>query len=166
MSRSPMRTHQQHPWHSATKRQIMGVWNDKAGNHNETAMDGSNSDHVQLLLEDLKAKYDQIVANLKADLVDTKLQQEEALNLGIMKLPKSIRQMSVKDFNESHQCDVLALLKAKDGVIQKRQNRSSDLGKKRDFQKTVVETPAPRSRAAKEAPMTESRTVRKGEGLL
>jgi hypothetical protein len=140
---------QQHPWHSATKRQIMAGW-DKSDE-----IDGSNADHVKLLLEDLQTKYDQIIANLQADLVDNKMQQEEALNVGLMKLPKSIRQMSVRDFNQAHNCDILAVLKGKDGV---------KLTNKRDCTVAVAATPAPRSRKAAD-PASALRTKKRGEVL-
>ena len=104
---------QQHHWNSRNKRLNVKSWrNEKT----DSAIDGSNSDHVKLLLEDLKTKYDQMTALLKAELVDTKMQQEEALSAGLMKLPKSIRQMSVREFNRSYKCDILSLLKSKDGV--------------------------------------------------
>jgi hypothetical protein len=152
---------QQHPWHSATKRQIMGAWRDEDNHNNNTSsqeIDGSNADHVKLLLEDLDTNYDQVIALLNADLVDTKLQQEEALSTGLMKLPKSIRQLSVREFNQNHNCDILAILKGKDGVFQ---------SKKRDFNMAAVaaQTPAPRARNNPTAPNSVLRTARKGEGL-
>lgn len=143
----------------------MTSWKSKSAQ--EPEFDGANQDHVKILLEGLNSKYDEIVANLKADLMDAKLQQEEALNIGLMKLPKSIRQMSIKEFNESHQCDLLSLLKSKDGVLRSQSySISSDTsGKKRDFPMAVAATPAPRSRN-RDCPNTEMRTVRKGEGLF
>ena len=151
MSRSPIRS-QQHPWNSS-KRHNMTTWRDEKSG----AIDGSNAAHVKLLLEDLQTKYDQMINLLKADLVDTKMQQEEALSTGLMRLPKSIRQMSVREFNKAHNCDVLSLLKGKDGVQPK-------ASKKRDYNMTIAETPAPRSRNPN-APMSELRTARRGEGL-
>ena len=157
MSRSPMRS-QQHHWNSRNKRLNVKSWrNEKT----DSAIDGSNSDHVKLLLEDLKTKYDQMTALLKAELVDTKMQQEEALSAGLMKLPKSIRQMSVREFNRSYKCDILSLLKSKDGVKEVK----AMAPKKRDHNIVVAETPAPRSRNPT-APNSVLRTARRGEGLL
>lgn len=143
----------------------MSAW--KSSSNNEPEFDGTNQEHVKILLEGLSHKYEQIVANLKADFMDAKLQQEEALNIGLMKLPKAIRHMSVKDFNGAHQCDILSLLKSKDGVLRsQRPSIGPDTsGKKRDFQMAVAATPAPRSRN-NECPNTDLRTVRKGEVLL
>ena len=157
MSRSPIRSQQ---WHSATKRHILRGWNDDQAN-----VDGTNPEHVKLLQKDLQTKFHQIVENLKADAEDAKLQQEEALSMGLVRLPTAIRQMTVKEFNETHQCDLLSLLKSKDGVVLSK-NLACNTGKKREHYMTVEATPAHRIRKQGEAPMSVSRTVRKGEGLL
>mmetsp|Transcript_50386 Transcript_50386/g.57043 ORF Transcript_50386/g.57043 Transcript_50386/m.57043 type:complete len:93 (+) Transcript_50386:1-279(+) len=34
-----------------------------------------------------------------------------------MKLPKAVRNMSIQAFNAQHSCDLLSLLKSKDGVV-------------------------------------------------
>lgn len=156
MSRSPIRSQQ---WHSAAKRHILRGWNDE-----QATVDGSNPDHVKLLQKDLQAKFHHIVENLKADAEDAKLQQEEALSMGLVRLPSAIRQMTVKEFNETHQCDLLSLLKSKDGVLLSRNSQHS-IGKKREHHMTVAATPAPRTRNLGDAPMSVSRTVRKGEGI-
>ena len=144
----------QHPWHSTSKRQNMSAWRDEKS---DAVIDGSNADHVKLLLEDLQTKHDQMINLLKADLVDTKMQQEEALSTGLMRLPKSIRQMTVREFNQAHNCDILALLKGKDGVKPKAM-------KPRDYNMAVAATPAPRTRNPN-APNSVLRTARRGEGL-
>ena len=148
---------QQAPWQSASKRQILDAWrDDKPGS--EPEIDGSNEDHVKVLFEDLQGKFDRIVSLLKADLVDNKLQQEEALSAGLMKLPKSVRQMTVKDFNRANNCDILSVLKSKDGV-------QPSAVRKRDHTGTVAETPALRPRTNPSAPASIMRTARRGEGL-
>jgi hypothetical protein len=164
MSRSPMRAQQQaSSWHNATKRHIMRGWNE---DNKASSMDGSNPEHVKMLQGDLQTKFNQMLANLKADAEDAKGQQEEALGLGLVKLPKAIRQMSVKEFNETHQCDLLALLKAKDGVMISKGSQYLAGNKREHHNMTVAATPAPtRSRTNPEAPMSVLRTVRKGEGI-
>lgn len=156
MSRSPIRSQQ---WHSATKRHILRGWNDE-----QASVDGTNPEHVKLLQKDLQTKFNQIVENLKADAEDAKLQQEEALSMGLVRLPNAIRQMTVKEFNDAHQCDLLSLLKSKDGVVLSK-NLPFNSGKKREHYMTVEATPAPRIRKEGEVPMSVLRTVRKGEGL-
>jgi hypothetical protein len=80
-------------------------------------MDGSNADHIRSMIEGLQEKHDQMSAFLKSDLDDCKLEQEEVLSTGLIKLPKSVRNMSIKDFNQQHSCDLLSILKSKDGVV-------------------------------------------------
>ncbi len=157
MSRSPLRAAQK--WQTASKRHILQGWDDEQG-----IVDGSNPDHVKLLQKDLQTKFHQILENLKADAEDAKLQQEEALSTGLVRLPNAIRQMTVKEFNETHQCDLLSLLKSKDGVLITK-NSQFNTGKKREHHMTVQATPAPRTRNLGDAPMSVSRTVRKGEGI-
>lgn len=150
------RLQQQRSWQSTTKRQILGTW--KSGETSE--FDGSDAEQVQLLLEDLQAKYDQLVSNLKADLDQHKYQQEETLSTGLVKLPKSVRQMTVGDFNQSHNCDILAILKSKDGVTAA---AVASIPKKRDFG-AVAATPSVRPRNPSN-PNSVLRTVVKGEGI-
>jgi hypothetical protein len=150
-----MRANQhQHRLHTSAKNNFLGAWGET---EQSVEIDGSNADHVRALLEDLETRRDQIVALLRTELADNKLQQEEALSTGLMRLPKAIRQMTVREFNQAHGCDILAALKSKDGVVPVAQ-------KKRDFNMAVLETPAPRSRNV-HAPNSMLRTARRGEGL-
>jgi cell division septum initiation protein DivIVA len=151
------RLQQQRSWQSTTKRQILGAW--KSGETSE--FDGSNAEQVQLLLEDLQAKYDQLVSNLKADLDQHKYQQEETLSTGLVKLPKSIRQMTVSEFNQSHNCDIVAILKSKDGVTTAA--AAASIPKKREFE-AVAATPSVRPHNPSN-PNSVLRTVAKGEGI-
>ena len=133
-------------------------------------IDGTNVEHVHFLLEDLQTKYEQLLENLKSDLHQHKLQQEEVFASGIVKLPKSIRQMTVQEFNMAHKCDILKLLKSKDGVLPTSSSSTNLLlQKKRDYHMAVAETPAPtRSRGGpnRVVPGSAMRTVVKGEGIL
>jgi hypothetical protein len=124
MSRSPLSqtTKMGSNWRTATKRQILGNFTSKSGESSSTSssslkMDGSNADHIRSMIEGLQEKHDQMIAFLKSDLDDCKLEQEEVLSTGLIKLPKSVRNMSIKDFNQQYSCDLLSLLKSKDGVV-------------------------------------------------
>ena len=129
MSRSPLSqtTKMGSNWRTATKRQILGNFtSSKSGGEQSSSsmasstsrrMDGSNADHIRSMIEGLQEKHDQMIAFLKSDLEDCKLEQEEVLSTGFIKLPKSVRNMSIKDFNQQHSCDLLSLLKSKDGVV-------------------------------------------------
>lgn len=125
-----------------------------------------------MLIEGLQEKHDQMIAFLKSDLDDCKLEQEEVLSMGLIKLPKAARNMSVRDFNRQHGFDLLALLKSKDGVVLSKNSSSisninntkpvamMDAKKKRCF-----ETPAPQMRHPGAPMATLLRTARRGEGL-
>lgn len=130
------------------------------------------------MIKDLQQKHDLIVMALQSELENHKMEQEEVHSTGLIKLPRAVRSMTVKEFNQQHSCDLLALLKSKDGVYSTIKNKTSSdnaslssstvvdmVGKKRDYQHSVMETPAPRSRL-QTVPGTAMRTARKGEGLL
>mmetsp|Transcript_13191 Transcript_13191/g.30775 ORF Transcript_13191/g.30775 Transcript_13191/m.30775 type:complete len:258 (-) Transcript_13191:445-1218(-) len=177
MSRSPLAA-QTAPrparsnWRVATKRQILGNFQpgSPSSSSSSAKIDGSNTDHIKMLIEGLQAKHDQMIAFLKSDLDDCKLEQEEVLSTGLIKLPKAVRNMSVRDFNRQHGCDLLALLKSKDGVVVSKDNITSlninktatglDANKKRCY-----ETPAPQMRRPG-AMGTVLRTARRGEGIF
>jgi hypothetical protein len=141
-------------------------------------VDGSNPDHVKMMIDELQGKYDKIVSVLQSELEDSKMVQEETLSTGLLKLPKAVRNMTVKEFNQQHSCDLLAILRSKDGVVvaskMNSQNPSGNAsvassiateaaGKKRDYQMSGMETPAPYRR--NDQPTTAMRTARRGEGL-
>jgi hypothetical protein len=177
MSRSPLaQTAQQRSghsnWRTATKRQILGNFASQpgGGNSDSSKIDGANVHHVRLVIDGMQEKHDQMVAFLKSDLEDNKLEQEECLSTGLIKLPKAIRNMSIKDFNRQHSCDLLALLKSKDGVVLSGATSQPglhapgrppmmDANKKRCY-----ETPVPRMRRPAQV-NTILRTVRRGEEL-
>ena len=143
------------------KRRIMGNFKDEATNAStDASVDGSNPDHVRLLIEDLETKFQQHLELLNADLFSLKKEQEQAHSTGMMKLSKSIRDMKIRDFNQAYSCDLLSLLKSKDGV----QKVSGQILKKRE-RFPVVETPAPNKFRAKQPPGTILRTVRRGETI-
>ena len=174
MSRSPLAqtTRGRSNWRTATKRQILGNFAEQpeGASQDSSKIDGTNVHHVRLVIDGMQEKYDQILTFLKSDLDNHKLEQEECLSTGLIKLSKNIRNMKVKDFNSKYSCDLLALLKSKDGVVLSGSSRQSlppsgkppavDATKKRCY-----ETPAPRFRRPGQL-NTVMRTARRGEGLL
>mmetsp|Transcript_25809 Transcript_25809/g.63221 ORF Transcript_25809/g.63221 Transcript_25809/m.63221 type:complete len:235 (+) Transcript_25809:61-765(+) len=147
----------QRSWQPNSGRQVLGNLKENDTSH----FDGSKIEQVNALLEDLDTKFDNICSVLKAELVQHKCKQEEMLSTELVKLPRSIRQMTVKDFNESHGCDLLAILKSKDGVIPSK--NANLIPMKRNFN-AVMSTPAVRpSNPAIQTSLM--RTVRKGEGI-
>ena len=173
MSRSPLAAQTAHRpgrsnWRTATKRQILGNFSGQPGGNNDSSkIDGTNIHHVRLMIDGMQEKHDQMVAFLKSDLEDNKLEQAECLSTGLIKLSKSVRNMSVRDFNRQYKCDLLALLKSKDGVVLSGASLPAagkpptmDINKKRCY-----ETPAPRMQRPAQL-NTIMRTARRGEDLL
>lgn len=142
-------------WKPSSGRQVLGNVNDASH------FDGSNIEQVNALFQDLDTRFDNICSILKEELVQHKRQQEEMLSTELIKLPRSIKQMTVKDFNSMHGCDLLAILKSKDGVIPTQ--KTNLIPMKRNFN-SVMSTPAIRpSNPANQTSVL--RTVRKGEGI-
>ena len=172
-SRSPMRA--QDARREAAKRRMKGNFIDdpsaSASNNNDgdSPVDGSNPDHVRLLVEDLDAKFRTHLELLNADLFSLKNEQKSIHNTGMMKLPRSIRQMTVREFNLVNSCDLLSILKSKDGVqmasVGTAGAAAANAGFKKRDRMPVLETPAPTKFRAQNAPGTVLRTVRKGEAI-
>ena len=151
-------------WRAATKRQILGNFVAGSNNKGDSKIDGTNAHHVRLVIDGMQEKHDQIVAFLKSDLEDNKLEQEECLSTGLIKLPKAIRTMTVEDFDRQYSCDLLALLKSKDGVVAKGAVGNAPAAVVDATKKRCYETPAPRMRRPAQL-NTVMRTARRGEGL-
>ena len=146
---------QQQPWQSNPKRQVLGDLQD----NNASDFDGSNMEHVNAMFEDLDDKFENLCTILKAEMEQYNYEQEEMIATELVKLPKAIKQMTVRDFNELHGCDLLAILKSKDGVIPTK--NANLIPMKRNFN-AVMTTPAIRPRNP--ATITSAmRTARKGE---
>jgi hypothetical protein len=154
-----MRAAQQQDRREATKRHIMGAWMDESSKNNnstdDSAFDGSNKAQVQLLIEDLQATFEKQMELMKTDVLSAKNEQVQVHRMSIVKLPKSVRQMTIREFNQAHDCNLLSMLKGKDGFV-------SQEGSKKRVHMAVAATPAPRARN-QQCPATNSRTVRRGE---
>ena len=166
MSRSPLSQTAQRSgrnWRTATKRQILGNFSGETGGKNDgSKIDGTDKDHVRLVIEGLQRRYDQTVADLKSELEDNKLDQGECLSTGIIKISTNVRKLSVRDFNRQYKCNLLALLKSKDGVVLSGNAKPPMLDAKK---KRTYETPAQAMRRPGQM-NTIMRTVRRGEELL
>ena len=156
----------------ATKRQIMGALDDDDNKNAATnthkpaeflvkSLDGSSASQVKLLLEDLREKVVQQQQVLSAEAQTGKKEQLGSHYSGMMKLPKSIKKMTVREFDQQHKCNLLQLITSV--------TNNTMTGKKRIRPTTGkdLETPAPMSKVAGgKAITTPSRTVRRGEAIL
>jgi hypothetical protein len=111
------------------------------------------------MIQDLQKGLDRHLESIKADIATWKQEQLQAHYSGMMKIPKATRQMTVKEFNEKYNCNLLGLLKnvRSDCLMKKPPN----CGTKRE---RALQTPAPtKGRLPMQTPGGTLRTVRKGE---
>lgn len=158
---SPSRTERRQ---EAAKRQIMGVLHECNKPMDSTTfstlkpsqfvldenLNGAEPEQIQLLVDDLKKEMlDRQKSFLTAEAQTGKQEQHHAYCTGMLKISKSLKKMTVRDFNKAHNCNLLELL-------------STNVGKKRPLK--AMETPAPTMQG--KAAATPSRTVARGEALL
>jgi len=173
----------------ATKRQIVGVLTDTTNsttafspNSNnadssvkqvptQNQIDGTNERHIQMLIEDMQNALNKQLASIKMISVECQQDQLQAYASALMKIPKTIRQLSVAEFNDKYKCNMLDILKTA--------RSSTAITDKAPPAKTTamtaaacgkrergLETPAPyRNSRPMTTPTTAVRTVRKGEFL-
>ena len=167
----------------ATKKNIVGVLMDATNNSSTTnensnssssmtkptttnsaaVVDGSNETHIFMLVEDLQKGLTRQVDNIKTDMMTCQQEQLQAHYSGLMKIPKMTREMTIADFNQKYNCNLLEVLQSV------RNNAAVGLAKpvascgKRE---RGLQTPAPyRGNRPMMTPNTAVRTVRKGEVL-
>lgn len=137
-----------------------------AGNADSSMlMDGADPETVRLLLEDIKAKLDKRLKVLETSLMTTQQTINNGYSMEMVKVPKSVKQMTVREFNQKHGCNILDLLKRNDGVILSSASNSNPSNSLKRPLPPVAETPAPRSRPAQD-PGSILRTVKRGEQVL
>lgn len=139
--------------HEGAKRHIIGVFGENNGNETSNFV-GTNRDHVTTLIEELRQQFQQRLKALKSELVASKHEQQQVLASAMVKLPKRIKNMSVREFNSEFNCDLVNMVKAV---------REEDVSKKRD--RDATETPSPMRQGGVKL-QTASRTVRRGEAIL
>ena len=157
----------------ATKRHIVGVLSDTTNNgaasgKSPAKVDGSDETHVSMMIEDLQRGLNRQLESIKLDMSACKQEQYQAHCRGMMKIPKSTRDMSIREFNQKYNCDLLDLLQ--NVRANAFENTAEDAAKnvpvamcgKRDR----LETPIPfRGNRPMQTPATIVRTVRRGEML-
>lgn len=123
----------------------------------------STSDDVALLIQGLEKGLARQLEATKADVVTWKEEQLQAYKTGVIRINKNIRNMTVAEFNRSHNCNVLDLLKGVRANSNSKKIPAPMCGKR---DRTGMETPAPyRGNRPMRTPATVLRTVRRGEML-
>jgi hypothetical protein len=165
----------------AAKRQIMGVLQDESNQQRHDVdssssssaavvstskpfgaapfvldkdVDGTKPEQIQFMVDDLRKQMLDRQQVLTTEAQTGKQQQTDAYFSGMFKMSKSLKKMTVRDFNEAHNCSLLELLSMTNDVV----------GKKRPL--VAMETPAPSTMRAGKAAATPSRTVARGEAIL
>lgn len=144
-------------------RQIMNVLsnddeNAKPSSHrNSSTTPEWTKEHLSLIIQDLQDSLNDRLAILASDTLKAKDAQKQSWFQSVVKIRKSVKGMTVKEFNEAHGgCDLLALLSVPVAT-------ASSANKKRD-RAHELKTPAP-SKGPKSI-NTISRTVKRGEAIL
>lgn len=170
------------PGHSSRneklKQQIVGVFKDKtnSGGDPSYAVDGSNENHVSMLIADLTKGFDKQLESIKARMLHCKQELRETHNTAMMKIPNATKAMTVREFNQRYDCDILDFLqKARANAL------SSDFNKSINNEDAAPTKTAPAGMCGKrdrfETPMASRgsrraqtpatvRTVRRGEMVL
>ena len=150
------------------KRQIVGVLMDSTNSSVSSAsktvgvVDGTDKNHVSMMIEDLKNGLNKKLDAIRTDMLTCKQDQYQAHCSGMMKIPKGIREMSIKDFNAKYNCNLLEMLQTAkiNATGQAARDFPAPVCGKRDR----FETPAPHRGRPMQTPGT-IRTVRRGEQM-
>jgi hypothetical protein len=119
-----------------------------------SAVDYWDRSHMMLLLQELQESLDNRLAILKSQASKAKDAQKQCWVNATVKIRKSIKEMSVQDFNAQYKCDLISLL-TKSETTQRQSVYPMS---------SVASTPAPSKMTSK----TELaiRTVKRGEEIL
>ena len=129
----------------------MGHFSESNGNENFV---GTDSKHVTAVIEELRKEFKNRLAGLKVEFVASKSKQQQVLAASMAKLPKSVKSMSIREFNALYKCDLISMVQAV---------REDEMSKKRV--RDATETPAPTRQGGMQL-QAAPRTVRRGEAVL
>ena len=119
-----------------------------------------------MLVEDLQKGLTRQLDNIKTDMLTCQQEQLQAHYSGMMKIPKMTREMTIADFNQKYNCNLLEVLQSarsnNAGAGVAKAMPVASCGKR----ERGLQTPAPyRGNRPMMTPTTAVRTVRKGEVL-
>jgi TATA-binding protein-associated factor Taf7 len=114
-------------------------------------LDGSQRDHVKALIHDFRREQEQQMKNIQMEADKQKQRQKQLHATEMVRIPKTVKQMSVDDFNLLYQCDLLQMIRETEAVVTTNSVLPAGL-----------QTPSFKSKMKLETP---SRTVRRGEGI-
>lgn len=154
-------------------RQIVGVLTDTTNSAPTTKVDGTNEHHISMMIQDLENGFKKQLAAIETDMLTCKQEQLEAHNRGMMKIPKGIKEMTIKEFNQKYGCNLIELLQTAKSNALRTTSADAAMGATMKMQAPmcgkrdrVFETPAPnRGNRPMQTPGGTMRTVRRGEKL-
>jgi hypothetical protein len=141
-----------------------------------TGIDGTSRTQIHLLLQDLEAEVQSRIDGIAERAAQGVEEQREAAFLGGIRLDRTVKKMTIGDFNAKYGCDVVGKVMAE---AKSQHSAVVEAGKKRirpgDFASSAnaagggfaMATPAHKSKGGfSQVPGTILRTVRKGEAVL
>ena len=141
-----------------------------------TSMDGTSRTQIRLLLQDLETEVQTRIHDITERAARGVDEQREASFLGGIPLDRTVKKMTIGDFNAKYGCDIIGTVMAE---VKSTNYDMIEAGRKRirpgDFASSfdaggrtfALETPAPKSQGVySQPPGTILRTVRRGEAVL
>ena len=146
----------------ANKRQIMGVLSD-VSNSNSSSSNSSSSvnlrkkDHLVAFLQDAHDQLETEKDKLTNETNKAKQELKQIHVAGMLKLAKSIKKMTIREFNQQYNCNLLEDVFAPGSTVPSN-------AKKRI--RNELETPVAKKINLNQVPNTLTRTIHRGEALL
>lgn len=112
--------------------------------------EGNQRDHVEALVHDFRREHEQHMKNIQMEAEKEKQKQKQLHATEMVRIQKSVKQMTVDDFNTYFQCDLLQLIREAQCVVT---TTAATLPE-------GLQTPSFKSKMKMETP---SRTIRRGE---
>lgn len=156
----------------ATKEKILGTLDDDGMSSGATKtkafllsddLNGCNRQQIELLVEDLKQQLSQQIHVLMTESEKGKQEQTQVYFSNMLKLPKNVKKMTIRDFDAAHKCKLLEMITLTSSTV-----ATAAAAKKRVRPATItdLETPAPVRRPHDHRLLTTPmRTVKKGEAI-
>jgi hypothetical protein len=120
-----------------------------------SSVDYWDRNHMELILQELQESLENRITILKSQATKAKDAQKQCWVNATVKIRKSIKEMTIRDFNAHYNCDLISLLLQKSDNTQR--NKVLPL-------ETVASTPAPSKMVSKSE--LAIRTVKRGEEVL
>ena len=140
----------------ANKRQIMGVLSDNSNSSSSSSVNLRKKDHLVAFLQDAHDQLETEKDKLTNETNKAKQELKQTHAAGMLKLAKSIKKMTIREFNQQYNCNLLEVVFANRSIVPSN-------AKKRI--RNELETPAAKKTNLNNLPNTLTRTVHRFEAL-